>query len=115
MQERAASLGYDWPALDGVLDKVTEEAAELIAARNDGERREEFGDLLMVLVNLGRKLGIDTEAALRLASAKFAARFANVERQAAARDVELKTLTMDELDELWQQAKLETAASGGKR
>jgi tetrapyrrole methylase family protein/MazG family protein len=115
MQERAASLGYDWPALEGVLDKVTEEAAELVAARNDAERREEFGDLLMVLVNLGRKLGIDTEAALRAASAKFAARFANVERQAAERDVELKTLSMDELDELWQTAKLEMAASGGNR
>lgn len=115
MQERAASLGYDWPSLDGVVDKVTEEAAELVAAQNAAERREEFGDLLMVLVTLGRKLGIDAEAALRAASAKFAARFANVERQAAERDVELRTLTMDELDELWQTAKLETAASGGKR
>jgi tetrapyrrole methylase family protein/MazG family protein len=109
MQERAASLGYDWPSIDGVLDKVTEEAAEIIAAQNDGERREEFGDLLMVLVNLGRKLGIDSEAALRGASAKFAARFANVERQAAERDVELRTLSLDELDELWQVAKTETA------
>jgi tetrapyrrole methylase family protein/MazG family protein len=122
MQERAASLGYDWPSIDGVLDKVTEEAAEVIAAENDGERREEFGDLLMVLVNLGRKLGIDSEAALRGASAKFAARFANVERQAAARDVELRTLSMDELDELWQVAKAETAketagagSTGGNR
>ncbi len=109
MQERAASLGYDWPSIDGVLDKVTEEAAEVIAAQNDQERREEFGDLLMVLVNLGRKVGIDSEAALRGASAKFAARFANVERQAAERDVELRTLSLDELDELWQVAKVETA------
>ncbi|MEX2546247.1 MAG: nucleoside triphosphate pyrophosphohydrolase [Chloroflexota bacterium] len=120
MQERAASLGYDWPSIEGVLEKVTEEAAEVVAARDDGERHEEFGDLLMVLVNLARKLGIDSEAALRAASAKFAARFANVERQAAERDVELRALSMDELDELWQQAKLETAnreivASAGKR
>ncbi len=115
MQERAASLGYDWPSIDGVLDKVTEEAAEVIAAQNDAERREEFGDLLMVLVNLGRKLGIDSEAALRTASAKFAARFANVERQAAARDVELRTLSLDELDELWQVAKAETSALGSNR
>ncbi len=115
MQERAASLGYDWPQIEGVLEKVTEEAAEIAAASDDSQRREEFGDLLMVLVNLARKLGIDAEAALRMASAKFATRFANVERQAAERDVELRTLTMDELDELWQQAKRETATAGSNR
>jgi len=105
MQERAASLGYDWPSLEGVLDKVNEESAEIIAARDDHERREEFGDLLLVLVNMARKLGIDSEAALRSASAKFAARFAQVERLAADKGVDLKQLTLDELDELWQQAK----------
>ncbi len=115
MQERAASLGYDWPQIEGVLDKVTEEAAEVVAARDDRERRDEFGDLLMVLVNLGRKLGIDAEAALRAASVKFATRFANVERQAAERDLELRALSVDELDELWQAAKRETATAGGKR
>jgi uncharacterized protein YabN with tetrapyrrole methylase and pyrophosphatase domain len=109
MQERAASLGYDWPTIDGVLEKVREEAAEVIAAEDESHRREEFGDLLMVLVNLARKTGIDAESALRAASAKFAARFAHVERQAAEREVELRTLTMDELDELWQAAKRETA------
>jgi tetrapyrrole methylase family protein/MazG family protein len=106
MQERAASLGYDWPSIDGVLDKVTEEAAEVIAARSEEERREEFGDLLLVLVNLARKTGIDSEAALRAASAKFAARFAKVERIATQRDVQLRDLTLDELDELWQEAKV---------
>jgi tetrapyrrole methylase family protein/MazG family protein len=109
MQERAALLGYDWPSLEGVLDKVKEESAELIVARDDAERREEFGDLLLVLVNMARKLGIDSEAALRSASAKFAARFASVERLAKERDVDLKALTLDELDELWQQAKAERA------
>jgi len=106
MQERAASLGYDWPSIDGVLDKVTEEAGEIIAARDDAERREEFGDLLLVLVNLARKTGIDSEAALRGASAKFAARFAKVERIAVDRDVQLRDLALDELDELWQEAKV---------
>lgn len=115
MQERAASLGYDWPSIEGVLDKVSEEAAEVIDARDDAERREEFGDLLMVLVNLARKLGIDSESALRAASAKFAKRFANVERQAAQRDIELRALSMDELDELWQAAKVEIAVPAGKR
>jgi tetrapyrrole methylase family protein / MazG family protein len=109
VQERAASLGYDWPSVEGVLEKVREEAAEVVAASTDAERREEFGDLLMVLVNLGRKLDLDAEAALRAASAKFAARFAHVERAAAERDVELRALSMDELDELWQAAKTGTA------
>jgi len=110
MQERAASLGYDWPSLEGVLDKVNEESAEIIAARDDHERREEFGDLLLVLVNMARKLGIDSEAALRQASAKFALRFAGVERLAAGRGVDLKSLTLDELDELWQTSKATISA-----
>src|SRR4051794_8395943 len=106
MQERAASLGYDWPSVEGVLAKVTEESAELVAARDDAERREEFGDLLLVLVNLGRKLDIDAEASLRAASAKFAKRFAHVERIARARDVQLKDLSFEQLDELWEEAKV---------
>jgi tetrapyrrole methylase family protein/MazG family protein len=105
MQERASSLGYDWASVDGVLEKVSEEAAEIAAAPDDAARREEFGDLLLVVVNLARRLGVDAEAALRSASAKFAARFAHVERLAAQRAVDLKALSFDELDELWQQAK----------
>ena len=106
MQERAASLGYDWPSLDGVLDKVTEEARELASAGDDAHRREEFGDLMMVLVNLGRKLGIDAEAAVRAASAKFAGRFAHVERLAAERAVQLRDLSFEQLDDLWEEAKV---------
>jgi len=106
MQERAASLGYDWPSIDGVLEKVTEEAGELANAPDEANQRQEFGDLLMVLVNLGRKLGIDSEAALRQASAKFAARFAHVERLAGDRHVELRDLSFEQLDELWDQAKV---------
>jgi len=106
MQERAASLGYDWPTIEGVLDKVREEAGELVDARNDAERREELGDLLMVLVNVGRKLDIDAEASLRQANAKFATRFAHVERLASEKQVQLKDLSFDELDELWKEAKV---------
>jgi uncharacterized protein YabN with tetrapyrrole methylase and pyrophosphatase domain len=106
MQERAAALGYDWPEAEDVLKKVEEESAEITAATNDDERREEFGDLLLVLVNLGRKMGIDSEGALRQASAKFAKRFAHVERLAAERDVQLKDLSFDDLDELWKEAKV---------
>jgi tetrapyrrole methylase family protein/MazG family protein len=108
MQERAASLGYDWPSVEGVLDKVAEEAAEVAAAGDDRARHEELGDLLLVVVNLARRLDIDAEAALRSASAKFAGRFAQVERLAAERQVELRSLTLDELDELWHAAKVST-------
>jgi MazG family protein len=114
MQERAANLGYDWPALEGVLDKVTEELAELRAAASPEERREEFGDLLMVLVNVARKLGIETEGALRGANDKFRRRFSSVERQAAERGVALRDLDFTTLDELWDRAKAEEA-SGGQR
>ena len=108
MQERAASLGYDWPDMVGILDKVVEEAGELSRATDDRERREEVGDLLLVIVNLARRSGVDAESALRAASAKFAARFAAVERMAAEREVELRSLTLAELDELWQDAKVAT-------
>ena len=107
MQGRAASLGYDWPDLEGVIDKMAEEATELLAATTDDDRHEEFGDLLFVLVNMGRKLGIDAEAALRSASRKFASRFARVERLADQEGLQLKALGLDALDDLWQLAKRE--------
>jgi tetrapyrrole methylase family protein/MazG family protein len=111
MQERAAGLGYDWQDLEGVLDKIEEEAVELLGAVDPPARYEEFGDLLFVVVNLGRKLGVDPEAALRAASRKFASRFARVERMAEADGVELRTLGLDQLDELWQRAKAEERRS----
>lgn len=107
MQGRAAALGYDWPDLEGVIDKVAEEATELLAATTEDERKEEYGDLLFVLVNMGRKLGVDPEGALRSASRKFASRFARVERLAEEQGTELKTLGLDALDDLWQLAKRE--------
>ncbi len=111
MQERAASLGYDWPSVEGVLEKVREEADEIVQARDAAHQREEFGDLMLVLVNLARKLGIDSEAALRAASAKFAARFAHVERLAGEREVALRDMTFEQLDELWEEAKMASIAT----
>jgi tetrapyrrole methylase family protein/MazG family protein len=111
MQERAANLGYDWPSIDGVLDKVTEEMAELRAATSDREWAEEFGDLLFVLVNVARRHGIESEAALRAANDKFRRRFRSVERQAAERGVALRDLDFEALDELWHTAKAEEAAT----
>jgi tetrapyrrole methylase family protein / MazG family protein len=105
MQERAANLGYDWPSIEGVLDKVTEELTEFRSAATPAERREEFGDLLMVLVNVARKEGIEAEGALRGANDKFRRRFRGVEQQAADRGVALRDLSFDELDQLWDAAK----------
>jgi tetrapyrrole methylase family protein/MazG family protein len=113
MQDRAASLGYDWPDLEGIIDKVGEEAAELLAAESPAARADEFGDLLLVLVNLGRRLGIDAEAALRGANRKFAGRFARVERLAEGRQVALGDLSFEELDELWAVAKRAGDGAGG--
>jgi tetrapyrrole methylase family protein/MazG family protein len=105
MQERAAHIGYDWPSVDGVVAKVHEELAELLAARTDAERTEELGDLLMVLVNVGRWHGIEAEAALRAGNDKFRRRFREVERLAAERNVALRDLDFEALDALWDQAK----------
>ena len=117
MQERAASLGYDWPSRRGRAREGDGGGSLRSSPRaTTNERREEFGDLLMVLVNLGRKLGIDAEAALRAASAKFAARFAHVERLARrSGDVELRSMSFEQLDELWHEAKAAAGSSGGSR
>jgi len=110
MQERAANIGYDWPSIDGVLDKVVEETNELREAAETGSSAawaEEFGDLLFVLVNVARKQGIEAEAALRAANAKFRSRFGRVEAMVAAKGVVLRDLDFAALDELWDAAKAE--------
>lgn len=111
MQERAAALGYDWPDIEGVLDKVAEELGELARAGTDAERHEEFGDLLLVAVNVGRKLGIEAEAALRASNQKFRGRFGRVERMARERGVALRDLDFAALDQLWDAAKAEERAA----
>ncbi len=110
MQERAAAIGYDWPDIDGVLAKVAEELAELAEAPDAANRHEEFGDLLFVVTNVGRKLGIETEAALRAANDKFRGRFQRVERMVAERAVAIRDLDFATLDALWDAAKAEERA-----
>ncbi len=109
MQERAAAVGYDWPTVEGIVEKVHEELAELLEAETDEGRAEEIGDLLMVVVNLARRYGTEAEAALRAGNDKFRRRFGSVERQAAERGVALRDLDFDQLDALWDRAKLEEA------
>jgi tetrapyrrole methylase family protein/MazG family protein len=113
MQERAAALGYDWPTIEGIVAKVHEELAELAEAASAPDRVEEIGDLLLVLVNLARRHGVEAEAALRAANDKFRRRFGAVERMAAERGVALRDLDFEALDALWDAAKdQERAASG---
>ena len=115
MQDRAAHLGYDWTEIVGVLDKVNEELAELAAATTDEERREEVGDLLLVVTNLARHHGVEAEGALRAAADKFRNRFRRVERMARERNVQLRDLSFAELDDLWDAAKAEVRAEAASR
>jgi len=112
MQERAAALGYDWPSVDGIVEKVHEELAELREAVTAPHRAEELGDLLMVVVNLARHHGVEAEAALRGANDKFRRRFGSVERMAAERGVALRELDFAALDALWDAAKEQERAAG---
>ncbi len=108
LQKRAARVGFDWPDASHVLDKIREEAAELEEARDtltQAEVFEEFGDLLFVVVNLGRHLGVDAEEALRSCNAKFTRRFNAVEDALAAQGKAPQDSNLAEMDALWDQAK----------
>lgn len=106
LQRRAARVGFDWPDAEGPKAKVHEEIAEIAAATSEPERAEEFGDLLFSVVNWARHMGIEPEAALRAANAKFEARFAAMEAlHAADGGVEFCALTLDEMEALWARAK----------
>ncbi len=107
--------GYDWPDIVGVIDKIHEELAELDAAATPAEKREEVGDLLLVVTNLARRHGVDAEDALRAAADKFRARFRRVERMARERNVQLRDLGLAELDALWDAAKVEERAAAVER
>tara|TARA_R110000764_G_scaffold54764_8_gene119420 strand:- start:1501 stop:2334 length:834 start_codon:yes stop_codon:yes gene_type:complete len=108
LQKRAARVGFDWPDIDQVIDKITEEAAELVEARetlSHAEVTEEFGDMLFVMANLGRHLGVDPEEALRAANAKFTRRFEGVERRLADMGKTPDQSDLAEMDALWDAEK----------
>jgi MazG family protein len=122
LQERAASVGFDWPDVAGPLEKVREELAEveeeLVASAPPSEQlMDEFGDLLFAVVNLARKAGVQPGPALDRANRKFRARFEAVETLCAARGIDLDTAGLEVLDGLWDEVK--TAGKGeegrGKR
>ncbi|MGI8852756.1 MAG: nucleoside triphosphate pyrophosphohydrolase [Methyloceanibacter sp.] len=115
LQKRAAEVGFDWPSLALVLAKAEEEIAELKAAIDETPKgaqtkptkrvAEEFGDLLFVMANLARHLGVDPEAALRDANAKFVRRFQSIETALAAEGRRPEDSSLEEMDQLWDEAK----------
>ncbi|HET7145207.1 MAG TPA: nucleoside triphosphate pyrophosphohydrolase [Anaerolineales bacterium] len=104
-QDRAARVGFDWPEVDGVLDKVREEIEEIKQAQNMEEVTNELGDLFFVLVNLARWKKVDAESALRGTNLKFKKRFAYVEQGAKKQGRNLSDMTLEEMDALWTEAK----------
>jgi MazG family protein len=114
LTKRAARVGFDWPSTDEVFDKLHEEVAELrveIAAGDLDKARDEVGDLLFVVANLARKLGVEPEDALRGANAKFVRRFGFIEAELAKDGRSPEQSDLAEMDGLWDAAK--AAERGG--
>ncbi|RWB69616.1 MAG: nucleoside triphosphate pyrophosphohydrolase [Mesorhizobium sp.] len=108
LQEKAARVGFDWSEAAPILDKIEEEIGELREALTTGDAapiKDEFGDMLFAVVNLGRHLKLDSEAALSGTNEKFRSRFHYVEQALAASGGSLEKATLDEMEALWQQAK----------
>jgi tetrapyrrole methylase family protein/MazG family protein len=113
MQEKAARVGFDWTDARDITEKLSEELRELAEARiragdlkpEDPHVREELGDVIFTVVNLARRLGVDAEGAMRDANAKFDRRFRYMEAFAVAQGRQLNDMSLDELENLWQQAK----------
>lgn len=109
LQQRAASVGFDWDSASKVVEKIAEEAAEIVEAERSGAPREklegEIGDLLFAVANLARHLGLDPEAALRSTNTKFVRRFGRIESALAEQGRSPADASLAELEVLWQAAK----------
>jgi uncharacterized protein YabN with tetrapyrrole methylase and pyrophosphatase domain len=110
LAERASRVGFDWGEATSALEKLDEEVAELkqaIAATPPERERlkEEIGDLLFMIANLARLLGLDAETALKAANRKFADRFRYIERELQRQGRSLQESTLEEMERLWQEAK----------
>ncbi len=105
IHRRAANAGFDWDNVDGAMEKLDEEIAELREASTPEELEEELGDVLSTLVNVGRKLELDMEAALRKSNRKFIRRFSRMEELCRERRLDLTKMGFAELEELWQETK----------
>lgn len=108
IQRKAATVGFDWPDTDGVIEKLREEVSELEAELESGDREAltgEIGDLLFTVVNIARRLGIPPESALETSSTKFVRRFNELEQTIRDRGDELGQTPLEELERLWQESK----------
>lgn len=108
IQENAAAVGFDWPEISGALQKIDEEVLELKQAMQKDQKsmlEEELGDLLFAVVNVARFLDLDPEVALRKATEKFIKRFQVIEKLVKARGLNMKELSLAQLDELWEEVK----------
>lgn len=109
LQQRAATVGFDWDSAPKVVEKIAEEAAEIAEAQASGASRHrlegEIGDLLFALANLARHLGIDPESALRTTNTKFVRRFGHIETALAGENRTLGEASLEEMESLWKAAK----------
>jgi uncharacterized protein YabN with tetrapyrrole methylase and pyrophosphatase domain len=109
-------VGFEWPNVQGVLDKIREEAAELAEAQNSlsaGHVEAEMGDLLFTVANLARFLHVDPEQALRKANARFRDRFRYIEDRVAEAGGRVEETDLERLEELWQEGKRREAHTDG--
>jgi len=105
VQRRVARVGFDWEKVEDIIDKLAEEVAEIKQACDHNEMTEEFGDLLFTLANVARRLNIDSEMALRSANQRFYRRFSYMEQVCLQRGISLDSLSLDEQNALWEEAK----------
>lgn len=105
MGRRVARVGFDWKDVEGIIDKLSEEVAEFNEAIDHRQRVREFGDLLFTLASIARRLDIDLEAALRGANERFYNRFSCMEETCQKRETSLSSLTLEEQNVLWEEAK----------
>lgn len=98
-------VGFDWPSMDGVIEKIKEELDELLQAEEHLDREAELGDLLFSVVNLSRWWEIDAESALRAANSRFKQRFESIEAAARESGKDLTQFSLEEMNEFWNRAK----------
>jgi MazG family protein len=105
ISKKAVRAGFEWPNIEGVLDKLVEEAREITQAATPAQLEAEIGDLLFSAVNLARWRNVDAESALRATNARFTRRFQKLEALAAAQNKTVSDMSIEEMDALWEEAK----------
>jgi MazG family protein len=118
VQKKAAAVGFDWPDVAGILDKLREEIDEFTEELRRGRRarmKEELGDILFAVVNIARFMRIDAESVLEGTTERFVKRFGEVERRAKRTGRNLSSMSLDEMERLWQASKKRTPAGAKRR